>query len=362
PLPLDAASEQQIRGFAQRHGLTLNTLVQAAWLLLLQRYTGQQRVCFGATVAGRPASLPQAGDMLGLFINTLPIVQSPQPQQRVGEWLEQLQAYNLEVRDHEHASLADIQRWAGHSGRSLFDSIIVFENYPVDERLEEVGQGRLQFGAAQGRDVTNYPMDLAVNLGETLSIEFLYLRNRFDAASVVQIRAAFETLLDALLTNPQATLGSLELLDAPARQRLADANWLQPVLKDAPSLLAKIQAQCNAQPEATAVVCGAQALSYGELEQRANQLAHYLCGQGVGPEVCVGVALNRSVEMIVALYAVHKTGAAYVPLDIDYPQDRLQWIVDDSAMTVLLTHSQVRARLPQATTARVLDLDSLALR
>ncbi|RWU21430.1 non-ribosomal peptide synthetase [Pseudomonas alkylphenolica] len=360
-LEWDAQRTARLRSGARQLRVTPNTLVQAAWLLLLQRYTGQQRVCFGATVAGRPASLPQAGNMLGLFINTLPILQSPQPQQRVGQWLEQLQAYNLEVRDHEHASLADIQRWAGHSGRSLFDSIIVFENYPVDERLEEVGQGRLQFGAAQGRDVTNYPMDLAVNLGETLSIEFLYLRNRFDAASVVQIRAAFETLLDALLANPQATLGSLALLDAPARQRLADANPLHPVVHDAPSLLEQIQVQCTAQPEATAVLCGAQALSYGELEQCANQLAHYLRAQGVGPEVCVGVALNRSVEMIVALYAVHKTGAAYVPLDIDYPQDRLQWIVEDSAMTVLLTHGQVRARLPQATTAQVLDLDSLVL-
>ncbi|MBF4208259.1 amino acid adenylation domain-containing protein [Pseudomonas donghuensis] len=360
-LDWDAARTRQLRNAAQQLRVTANTLVQAAWLLLLQRYTGQQSVCFGATVAGRPASLPQAGEMLGLFINTLPILQSPRPDQRVGDWLEQLQAYNLDVRDHEHASLADIQRWAGHSGRSLFDSIIVFENYPVDERLREVGQGSLQFGATSGRDVTNYPMDLAVNLGETLSIEFLYLRNRFSADSVVQIRAGFETLLQALLEQPQATLGSLAMLDAGGLQALAAANPVLPAEPQAPSLLERVQAHAASQGDAPAVVCAGQQLSYAELEAQANALAHCLRAQGVGPEVRVGVALNRSVQMIVALYAVHKTGAAYVPLDIDYPQERLQWIVEDSAMKVLLTHSRVLARLPQTTQAQVLSLDTLAL-
>ena len=158
--------------------MTANTLFQAAWLLLLQRYTGQATVSFGATVAGRPASLAGADEMLGLFINTLPVVQTPKPRQKVADWLDELQAYNLELRDHEHAALSDVQRWSGYPGQALFDSILVFENYPVDERLRESSDSALAFGETRTRDVTNYAMDLAVNLGETLSVEFLYLRNR----------------------------------------------------------------------------------------------------------------------------------------------------------------------------------------
>ncbi|MEB3899147.1 amino acid adenylation domain-containing protein [Pseudomonas putida] len=353
-LEWDAPRTARLRQAAQQLRVTANTLIQGAWVLLLQRFTGQQRVCFGATVAGRPASLPQAGSMLGLFINTLPIVQAPHPEQTVQAWLAQLQANNLEVREHEHASLADIQRWAGQGGRSLFDSIVVFENYPVDERLEEAAEGELRFGSASGRDVTNYAMDLAVNLRQTLSIEFLYLRNRFTEASVANIRACFERLLLGLLEQPQATLGSLAMLEPAAVQA---GNGLLPH-GQAPSLLACLQAQARRQPDAVAVVCGDQQLTYAELDHQANQLAQALLARGVGAEERIGVALNRSVQTLVAFYAVLKAGAAYVPLDIDYPQERLQWIIDDSAMRILISVSSLRQRLPDGGVER-LELDRL---
>ena len=353
-LEWDAARTTQLRQAAQQLRVTPNTLIQGAWLLLLQRFTGQRRVCFGATVAGRPASLPQAGSMLGLFINTLPIVQAPRPEQTVQAWLAELQAANLEVREHEHASLADIQRWAGQAGRSLFDSIVVFENYPVDERLEEVVDGALRFGPATGRDVTNYPMDLAVNLGQTLSIEFLYLRNRFTEASVASIRAGFERLLEGLLAAPEQPLGRLAMLAAQAPQA---GNALSPQGQAMP-LLARLQEHARQRPQAPALVCGDECLSYAELERRANQLAQVLLARGVLAESRVGVALNRSVQTVVAFYAVLKTGAAYVPLDIDYPQERLQWIIDDSAMQHLVTQASLAERLPHTAAQRV-ELDRL---
>ena len=353
-LEWDTARTTQLRQAAQQLRVTPNTLIQGAWLLLLQRFTGQRRVCFGATVAGRPASLPQAGSMLGLFINTLPIVQAPRPEQTVQAWLGELQAANLEVREHEHASLADIQRWAGQAGRSLFDSIVVFENYPVDERLEEAVDGALRFGAATGRDVTNYPMDLAVNLGQTLSIEFLYLRNRFTEASVASIRAGFERLLEGLLAAPEQPLGRLVLLAAEAPQA---GNELGPQGQALP-LLVRLQEHARQRPQAPALVCGDERLSYAELERRANQLAQVLLARGVVAESRVGVALNRSVHTVVAFYAVLKTGAAYVPLDIDYPQERLQWIIDDSAMQHLITQASLAERLPHTAAQRV-ELDRL---
>uniref|UniRef100_UPI0035A65647 non-ribosomal peptide synthetase n=1 Tax=Pseudomonas putida TaxID=303 RepID=UPI0035A65647 len=351
----DAERTLYLREQAQRLRVTPNTLVQAAWLLLLQRYTGQQTVCFGATVAGRPAGLAGADEMLGLFINTLPVVQTPKPDITVSNWLQQLQAHNLELRDHEHAALADVQRWAGRPGQALFDSIVVFENYPVDQRLQEGGNNTLRFGQVSTRDVTNYAMDLAVHLNETFSVEFLYLRNRFTEAATLSVRSSFERLLAALLDNPHATLGSLQMLGETQMQQANERNSLQPYRHRAPRLAERIAEHASQHPHAPALVCGAQQLSYAELEIRANRLAHHLLALGVKPEVTVGVALERSVEVIVAFLAVMKAGATYVPLDIDYPQERLDWIVDDSAMHMLITSSELRPRF--ATVQNCIELD-----
>nr|WP_178075078.1 non-ribosomal peptide synthase/polyketide synthase [Pseudomonas sp. 1239] len=355
----DAARTEHLRNQAQRLRVTPNTLVQGAWLLLLQRYTGQRTVCFGATVAGRPASLPGVNEMLGLFINTLPVVQTPEPHQRVSDWLSELQGYNLELRDHEHAALADVQRWAGRAGQALFDSIVVFENYPVDERLKGASDSSLQFGETSTRDVTNYAMDLAVNLGQTLSIEFLYLTERFTEQAVAAILGNFERLLGALLDNPQATLGSLDMLTDGQTVQLQQRNQLPPSAVPAPLLATTIAGHARQRPHAQAVVCGARQLSYAELDAQANRLAHHLIALGARPERCVGIALERSVETIVAFLAVMKTGAGYVALDVDYPQDRLQWIVEDSAMSLLLTHSTLAPRFEVS--APVVELDRVDL-
>jgi non-ribosomal peptide synthase domain TIGR01720/amino acid adenylation domain len=352
----DLERTERLRLTAQSLRVTPNTLVQAAWLLLLQRYSGQEAVCFGATVAGRPASLPGADEMLGLFINTLPVVQAPAAQQRVCDWLQQLQSYNLELRDHEHAALSNVQRWAGRPGQALFDSILVFENYPIDERLNSSSNNALQFGEANDRDVTNYAMDLAVHLTDTFSVEFMYLRDSFSEAGTAAIRDSFECLLNAILANPQATVGSLDMLSPAQIKQASQRNELPTNPVDMPLLAKRICAQAQAQPDAVALICGEQQLTYSELEERANRLAHYLIALGAKPETTVGVALERSVEVIIAFFAVMKTGAAYVPLDIDYPQDRLQWIVEDSAMHLLLTSSGLRQRFTEVAQCVELDL------
>jgi len=359
-LTWDPARTQHLRTCAQRLRITPNTLIQATWALLLQRYTGQAEVCFGATVAGRPTDLAGANEMLGLFINTLPIIQCLQPDMPVAQWLQALQDYNLEIRDYEHTALADIQRWSGQGGSPLFDSIVVFENYPIDERLQEAEQDQLRFGEVKTRDVTNYAMDLAVNLGNTLSIEFLYLRNRFTEQATAQIRNNFETLLQALLDHPQDALGSLDMLATDEHRQLALRNQLRAPGTAQGLLASDIRHQATQRPEAQAVVCAGVTLSYAQLEQRANQLAHQLIALGIGPERFVGVALERSVDVIVAFYAVMKTGAAYVPLDIDYPQDRVQWIVQDSGMDLLLTHDRLRVRFAHDWAPPLLALDQLA--
>ncbi|WP_129973115.1 MULTISPECIES: non-ribosomal peptide synthase/polyketide synthase [unclassified Pseudomonas] len=355
----DQAQTARLLQFCRDLRITPNTLIQGAWLLLLQRYTGQRTVTFGATVSGRPEGLANVGNMLGLFINTLPIIQTPQADQRLADWLGEVQAYNLDIRDYSQAPLADVQRWSNLGGQALFDSIIVFENFPIDDRLQEENDTDLTFGKSIGHGVTNVPMDLAVMLGDELSIEYLYLRSHFSAEAVEGIRLTLENTLEAMMRAPYERLGNL--------QRLSNEQWqaiqawsAEPVSSHEPVLLPQlISRHAQQQPEAIALQCAGLSLSYAELEQRANRLAHCLTEHGAGPEVVIGVALPRSLEMVVSFLAVLKSGAAYVPLDIDYPPERLAYMIEDSGMALLLTQSSLRATLPAPEGLLRLEIDHL---
>ena len=175
-LTLDSAATQRLGEFARQQKITLNTLVQGAWGLLLQRYTGQSCVAFGATVAGRPAPLPGIEQQFGLFINTLPIIAAPRPEQTVGAWLNELQALNLSLREFEHMPLYDIQRWAGQQGKALFDSLLVFENFPVAEALKQGAPAGLTFGALRNHEMTSYPLTLGIEVGASLRLEISFDR------------------------------------------------------------------------------------------------------------------------------------------------------------------------------------------
>jgi amino acid adenylation domain-containing protein/non-ribosomal peptide synthase protein (TIGR01720 family) len=355
----DKAQTARLLQFCRDLRITPNTLIQGAWLLLLQRYTGQQTVTFGATVSGRPESLANVGNMLGLFINTLPIIQTPQADQRLADWLGEVQAYNLDIRDYSQAPLADVQRWSSLGGQALFDSIVVFENFPIDDRLQEDNDTDLTFGKSIGHGVTNVPMDLAVMLGDELSIEYLYLRSHFSAEAVVGIRQTMENTLAAMLAAPYERLGNLQRLSGEQWQA-AQAWSAEPTHTHQAALLPElISRHAQQQPQAIALQCAGMNLTYAELEQRANRLAHCLIEHGAGPEVVIGVALPRSLEMVVSFLAVLKSGAAYVPLDIDYPPERLAYMIEDSGMALLLTQSSLRSTLPARQGLLRLEIDHL---
>ncbi|QXH37688.1 amino acid adenylation domain-containing protein [Pseudomonas muyukensis] len=357
----DAQRTQHLQQVCRSLRITPNTLIQGAWLLLLQRYTRQDTVAFGATVAGRPESLANADTLMGLFINTLPVIHTFVAEQPLDAWLRELQAYNLDMRDQAHAPLADIQRWSGMSGQALFDSIIVFENYPIDERLGTARDTGLRFGASSNHDVTNVPMDLAVHLNDCLSIEYLHLRSAFSEAAVEGIRQTMEHLLERMLAQPTVALGNLQWLDA-AQQQALQAWGADPARAwRAASVVELIAEQARRNPQAMAVACAGQTLDYASLQRRSDALARQLVAQGVGPERVVGVALERSTQMVVALLAVFKCGAAYVPLDIDYPPERLAYMVEDSGMALLLGDSGLRERLALPAALPWLELDRLDL-
>ena len=358
-LAFDRVQTARIEAFARANRVTVNTLVQSAWLLLLQRCTGQASVCFGATVAGRPADLPGVEEQIGLFINTLPVIGAPRAEQRVAEWIGQVQAGNLAVREFEHTPLYDVQRWAGQGGEALFDSILVFENYPVAEALQQGAPGGLRFGDVAVQEQTNYPLTLVVELGATLSMHYSHDRALWSDETIGRLAGHFANLLQALVERPDAVIGELPMLGQAEQQRMVEGwNDTQAAYPDERSIHQLIEAQVFATPDAPALVFGEQSLSYAELNGRANQLAHKLREQGVGPDVLVGIAMQRSLEMVIGLLGIVKAGGAYVPLDPEYPQDRLSYMFDDSGIALLLTQSHLRETLPIPAGLRSLDLDT----
>ncbi|MCH5532433.1 amino acid adenylation domain-containing protein [Pseudomonas syringae pv. syringae] len=355
---IDAENTRQLSEFAREQRVTLNTLVQSAWLLVLQRYTGQSSVTFGATVAGRPADLPGVEEQLGLFINTLPVIASPRAEQRVAEWVQQVQAQNIALREHEHTPLYEIQRWARSAGEALFDTILVFENYPVSEALQQAAPPGLVFGGLHTQEQTHYPLTLVVNLGETLSLRFSYAREAFSEQHMAQLSAHFQQVLQALTHDAQAALGELALLSDREQQHVL-REW-NATAADFPSeqcLHNLIEAQVRATPDAPALIFAAEQMSYAQLNARANQLAHRLRESGVGPDVLVGICVERSLELVIGLLAIIKAGGAYVPLDPDYPEDRLVYMMQDSGIGLLLTQAALLERLPIPPQVQSLCLD-----
>jgi amino acid adenylation domain-containing protein/non-ribosomal peptide synthase protein (TIGR01720 family) len=356
---LEPAVFDACKRFCKQQRATVSTLVQAAWALLLGHYTGQRSVIFGVTVAGRPADLPGADQILGLFINTLPVRIALKPEVAVGAWLREIQAQNLATREHEQTPLYDIQRWAGQARQGLFDSILVFENYPVDAALKQHAPGGLAFSNVASHETTNYPLTVSVVEQDGLSLHYGYQGESFAAETIAAIAAQVERLLEEISRSGTSCLGDIPIVDAAARKQLFDWGINPQRYRQNEPVHRLIELRAAEQPDAVALICGDAVLDYAELNRRANRLAHRLIAFGVQAESRVGIALERSIDMVIGVLATLKAGGAYVPLDPDYPRDRLQHMVADSAIELLLTHRSLRERIPCPTSGNVLELDAL---
>ncbi|SFI44374.1 amino acid adenylation domain-containing protein [Nitrosomonas sp. Nm34] len=364
---LSPEETRRLQAFVQQAHVTLNTFVQAAWALLLQRYTGKETVIFGATVAGRPPSLPQADEILGLFINMIPVPVARRSELTVNEYLQSLQQTNARLRDYEHSALADVQRWAGFPGQPLFDSIVVFENYPIDASLRSNELYGLRFGKIAGKGLTGYAMDLQVTVGESLEIEYAYGCYDFTDEFVIELRSHMEYLMREMMAYPQRVVGELRGFAKETLDRLlmlrSDTETMSSWSQSYQPVHYLIEHNAVHQPDAIALLMGEQEMTYAELNRRANQLAHRLIQLGAKPEIRFGVVMERSLDVIVTLLAILKSGAAYVPLDIDYPSDRLAFMMKDSALSLLITQSKTLAKLQFNATVPVpiLVLDTIEL-
>ncbi|HEX8650844.1 MAG TPA: amino acid adenylation domain-containing protein, partial [Pyrinomonadaceae bacterium] len=356
---LSFALTSALRALAERHDLTMNVLTQGAWALLLSHYSGEEDVVFGAARACRHTTLPDAESMVGLFINTLPVRVRVSPEMSLLDWLKELRAQHIETRAYEHNPLVKIQEWSDvPRGVPLFESLLVFENYQLNSTL------RAQGGDWRNREFrllerTNYPLTLAGYAAPELLLRISYDQRHFDDAMIARLLGHLQMLLEAMAVNPEQRLSELPRLTLAERQQmLVEWNNTRADYPTQKLLHELVEAQAARTPSAIAIICQDQRLGYQQLDSQANQLARQLRAEGVRAETRVGIMMERSVEMVVAMLGVLKAGGAYVPLDPSYPAERLSFMIEDAGLRVLLTQERLRQVItPHSCVVICLDSD-----
>ena len=357
-IKLSATTTGVLKSVAHEHQLTLNTLVQGIWGLLLSHYSGKTDVVFGATSSGRPVTLEGSDKMVGLFINTLPVRVTVDWDMLFLSWLKNLQVQQAKAREYEYTSLADIQGWSDMPrDLPLFESAIVFENYPTESLAE--GQDRnLQIGTVPGSILNNFSLTIRVVPSTKLLVEILSNRRCFNETSVKRMLSHITTLLCKIAANPRAQCSDLLLLtEAERHQLLREWNNTGSTFDTNQCLHKHFEAQVTLTPDAIAVVFEEKQLTYRRLDQRANQLAHHLQKLGVGPEVRVGLCMERSLEMIIGLLGILKAGGAYVPLDPTAPKPQIAFMLSNAQVSLALTQTKLVQNL-STHGIEIVDLES----
>ncbi|SEG89221.1 amino acid adenylation domain-containing protein [Nonomuraea solani] len=332
-----------LRQRAREHGVTLNTVLQAAWGVVLGQLTGRDDVVFGATVGGRPADLPGSEAMVGMLINTVPVRVTWRHTDSLSTLLAAVQEQRLALYEHDHLGLAEIQRRNGHSG-PLFDTTIVFDNFPDGDLTANLPGGGVVRAKVGFRDTTHYPLSLVAEPGDQVGLRLHFRTDMLAADDVSALMARLVTVLEAIVADAGVPIGQLDLLTADERRRVLhewnDTTGTLPT-RTVPQLF---EAQARANPAAVAVIdVDDGVVSYGELNARANRLARHLDEQGVRRGDVVGVLLERDADLVTAVLAVLKAGAGYTVLDPALPEARRDAVIRDAGVRLVVSRDRAEA-------------------
>ncbi|RKS76990.1 amino acid adenylation domain-containing protein [Actinomadura pelletieri DSM 43383] len=334
----------RIQRVAREQRLTAATIVQGAWSVVLARHLGTGEVVTGSTTAHRPRDLPGAAGVLGPLIVTLPARARIDPRRPAAQWLRDFQAAQARGREHDSVPLVEVQRLAGWDA-SPIESNVAFENAPMPEldladiRLKVLGY------SYDGRP--HFPLTLVILPGDDMPLRLVYDRRRFDRPGAELLVRHLRALLESFTAAPDTPLRELPMLSAPEKRILDDhakGDLAEPV---ADTVLHRFADQVARAPDAVAVTCGPDRLTYGELDRRAARIAGRLTALGAGRGGLVALCLNRSADMIAGIVGALRSGAAYLPLDLANPPDRLAYLVADSGADVLLTDGDLVPFLPE---------------
>ncbi|MFE9722816.1 amino acid adenylation domain-containing protein [Streptomyces sp. NPDC005794] len=354
-LGLGREFSDRIRAFAREEGVTLTTVLQTAWGLLLGRLTGRLDVLFGCPVSGRPAEVDGVESMIGQLGTTIPVRVRHTRDTTARDLMAQVHAESVALAEHHHVGLPEIQRATGIG--ELFDTMLVMENFPLSSRNRTPLAPGLDLAGVDITDATHYALTVIVIPGDDITIGLGYQPRAFDGSTVRDYGRWLHNLLREIVDDPARPAVRLPALDAGERDRMLRTGTGIVAAKTRGHWLDEFAAWAGRKPDAEALVCRDRSLSYAELDRQANRLAHALIARGVRPQDPVAVLLGRDVEMTVALFGVAKAGAVYVPMDASYPRERLAYMFDDIAPAAAVTTG---AELPVARDVPVLRLDDPA--
>ena len=337
---LEKDVSDQMKEFAKENGLTMASLLYAAWGIVLQKLNHVDDTIFGITTSGRDHSLKGIENMIGLFINTIPLRIRTEEEETMIQLLKKVNQIMTEAREFENTPLVDINAYAGISHHSqLFNSLVVIENYPL--KMNDYRDGVLAINNYSAIERTNYNLTLGVTIQETLTLNFKY--NCFtDDQMMIRISQYFERVISAMLFDKNSSIVDCDLLSEAERNQILyqfnDTDVEYPAKKTIHQLF---EEQVQNSPECVALVSHEQEVTYQELNEKANGLAYELRKLGVGPDVIVGVMIENSIEMIVGVLGILKAGGAYLPIDPEYPTQRIRYVLKDCRVKIVLSKRAV---------------------
>ena len=354
---LSRETRDAIVSFCETNDLRVSVFVEAAWALVLSAFSGENDVVFGSTRACRRSSIPGADAIIGLFINTVPVRARIAEGQCLADWLRDLRTQQVALRSFEHTPLVDVLACADvPRGAPLFETIIVFNERDNDARLKSFGQ-EWEKRDFELHDQTNFALNVMAYAEPEIAFKLSYDRQRFERGTIVRIGSLLGLLLESMGRNPRALIGDLPRLpEEDARAIFGTFNKTQADVPGPSCVHEAFEAQVDRSPDAIAVVFRGQSLTYRDLDTRANRIARELIALGVGPDVMVGVFVQRSLEMVAGLLGILKAGGAYVPMDPAYPRERISTMLEDTRAPVVVTLERLRGSLPPST-AKVILLD-----
>ena len=337
---LDEETTCRLNDLCVQHQITLNAFFQSIWGLLLQKYNRKDVSCFGMTVSGRPAQINDVERIAGLFINTLPVVVKSQPTERFCDLLTRVNKELLEIREYEYTPLLEIKRLSKFAQTDeFFDSIVVFENYPIQAAAES---HRLAFQVKydSAHELTNYDVTVLVSSAEKTLFRVMYNPERLPQAAMEQLCQHLRQLSETILAAPSEQVGRISLLSPAEKNRLlVEVNATEKIW-DSQLIQELIEAQVARVPQKPALHFAGKTLTYAELNARANQLAYHLRQRGVKPDTVVGIMTERCPGMVIGILAILKAGGAFLPIDPEYPIERVNYMLKDSGVTLLLTEKE----------------------
>ncbi|MBB6174389.1 amino acid adenylation domain-containing protein/non-ribosomal peptide synthase protein (TIGR01720 family) [Nocardiopsis mwathae] len=352
---LGGAFSDRLRAFARERGVTLTTVLQTAWGLLLGRLTGRRDVVFGCPVSGRPAEVDGVESMIGQLGTTIPVRVRHARDETAGDLMARVHAESVALTDHHYVGLPAIQRAVGVG--ELFDTMLVMENFPLSSRKRTPLAPGLDLAGVDITDATHYALTVIVIPDDEITIGLGFQPGAFAEATVRDYGRWLRNILREIVDDPRRPAIGLPVLDQDERERMLSTGTGAAPAKVRGHWLEEFAAWVRRTPDAEALVCRDRSLDYAELDRQANRLANALIERGVRPQDPVAVLLGRDIEMTVALFGIAKAGAVYVPMDPDYPRDRLAYMLDDIAPAAALTTG---ADLPAEHGIPVLRLDDPA--